>query len=59
MSQSLAKLSTHLIFSTKNRVPLIAPDFAPQLYAYMAQVFRTYDSPSIYKVKFDERYVWE
>jgi putative transposase len=34
MPQSFASLHCHLIFSTKNRVPLITADIQPRLYGY-------------------------
>jgi len=45
MPQSLASILVHLIFSTKNRQPLILPDVEPELFPYMATVFRGLDSP--------------
>ena len=35
MSQSLAKIYIHLIYSTKNRQPLITPDIRPELHTYL------------------------
>ena len=40
MPQSLACLYAHLVFSTKNREPFIAPDLAPRLYAYTGGILR-------------------
>jgi REP element-mobilizing transposase RayT len=40
MPQSLASLHVHVIFSTKHREPLIAPDLAPRLYGYIGGVAR-------------------
>src|SRR5690349_1030271 len=40
MPQSLASLHVHIIFSTKNREPLITPDLAPRLYEYAAGIAR-------------------
>jgi REP element-mobilizing transposase RayT len=39
MPQSLSHLYIHLVFSTKNRQPLISESIAPDLYSYMATVF--------------------
>ena len=39
MPQSLSQVYIHLVFSTKNRQPLIFESIAPDLYAYMATVF--------------------
>ena len=38
MPQSLAKIHLHIIFSTKNREPLIHADVEKELYAYMASI---------------------
>ncbi len=35
MPQSFAAVQLHIVFSTKNRVPLITPDLAPRLYGYI------------------------
>ena len=35
MPQSFAAVQLHIVFSTKNRVPLITPELAPKLYGYM------------------------
>ena len=35
MPQSFAQLLVHIIFSTKDRVPLISPDVRPRLYPYL------------------------
>jgi putative transposase len=35
MPQSLSKILVHLIFSTKQREPLIAPIIRPRLHAYV------------------------
>jgi hypothetical protein len=40
MPQSLSSVLIHLVFSTKNREPLIAPAIEPQLHPYMASVSR-------------------
>jgi REP element-mobilizing transposase RayT len=47
MSQSLASILVHLIFSTKHREPLIAPEIEPELYPYLATVLRAMESPSL------------
>lgn len=38
MSQSLSKIYVHLIFSTKNRVPLITDDIKDELFNYLGGV---------------------
>ena len=35
MSRTFTNLLTHLVFSTKNREPLVVPDFKSELYAYL------------------------
>jgi REP element-mobilizing transposase RayT len=46
MSQSLARLHIHLIFSTKNRLPLIHESIRPALHAYLAVVFQDLQCPA-------------
>lgn len=43
MPQSLAAIHLHVIFSTKMRQPIITPDLAPRLHAYMGGVIRQLD----------------
>lgn len=38
MPQSLTNLLVHIVFSTKNREPLIADEIAPELHAYIAGI---------------------
>jgi putative transposase len=40
MPQSLSLNLLHLVFSTKDRMPLLTPDVRPQLHAYLATVAR-------------------
>ncbi|HVK16661.1 MAG TPA: IS200/IS605 family transposase [Fimbriiglobus sp.] len=40
MPQSFAAVHLHIIFSTKNREPLIGADLAPRLYEYLAGTAR-------------------
>jgi len=47
MSQSLSKLLVHLVFSTKNRQPLIHDDIREELHAYLIGILKAYDSPSL------------
>ena len=35
MAQSLVQIYVHIIFSTKNRLPLIMPDYETDLYQYL------------------------
>ena len=48
MAQSLARLWTHLIFSTKDRYPLLNDrTVRVQMHAYLATVLRSHDCPAI------------
>ena len=40
MSQSLAYLRCHVVFSTRNRTPTIVPGIRPRLYEYIAGTLR-------------------
>lgn len=44
MTHSFRAHYYHLIWSTKNREPLIKPDVQPSLYAYMGGVIRNHDA---------------
>jgi REP element-mobilizing transposase RayT len=47
MSQSLAKILIHLIFSTKSREPVLHDDIRPELHKYLAAILKEFDSPAI------------
>ncbi|WP_308990118.1 IS200/IS605 family transposase [Roseibacillus persicicus] len=47
MPQSLANLYVHLIFSTKDRRPILSEKVRPDLHAYLATVLANLDSPAI------------
>ena len=47
MGQSLVKNYLHIVFSTKNRQPLILPEFEENLFKYLGGVCRNLESPSI------------
>ena len=47
MAQSLARNLIHLIFSTKNRAPLLQTTIRPELHGYMAGIFTNWESPAI------------
>ncbi len=48
MSQSLANILLHIIFSTKNRFPFLAtPEVRDEMHSYLATLFRSYDSPAL------------
>jgi putative transposase len=47
MSQSLAQIYTHLVFSTKNREPVIQPATHEALRAYFGGILRDLESPML------------
>ncbi len=47
MPQSLANILVHLIFSTKNREPMINDEIRPALHAYMIGILENHSSPSL------------
>jgi len=47
MPQSLVKLYTHLVFSTKYRQPFIDDKLEEELFPYMSTILRECDSPCI------------
>ena len=44
MAQTLVSLMTHVIFSTKDRAPLIRPQVEPELFAYVGGILRNHES---------------
>lgn len=40
MSQSLVNIYVHIIFSTKNRIPILKPPFEKKLHAYIGGICR-------------------
>ena len=44
MAQTLVSLMVHVIFSTKNREPIITPDIEPELFAYMGGILKHQES---------------
>lgn len=44
MAQTLTKVYIHVVFSTKNRDDLIAPEFEKELFAYIGGVLRKHNS---------------
>lgn len=47
MPQSLARVLVHLVFSTKNREPLIALDHRERTFAYLAGTLNAIDCPAV------------
>lgn len=47
MPQSHAQIYVHLVFSTKNRTPFIDPNIRPELFAYLSEVCRNLDVPTL------------
>lgn len=47
MSQSLAKLYVHAIFSTKNRIAFLKPDIRARVFSHMATTLQNLNCPPI------------
>jgi REP element-mobilizing transposase RayT len=47
MPQSLARVLVHLVFSTKNREPLIAAEHRERTFAYLAGTLNAIDCPAV------------
>ncbi len=47
MPQSLAQIYVHLVFSTKGREGLIAPEIQPRLHAYLAGTLNAIECPAL------------
>ena len=47
MPQSLAKILVHVVFSTKNREPMIAGEIRPALHAYITGILENLRCPSL------------
>ena len=47
MSQSLSDILLHIIFSTKDRCPIILPDIEEELYRYISSITVSHDCPVI------------
>lgn len=47
MPQSLAKVYLHIVFSTKNRQPLISPDIENELHKYIGGILTGVNCPPI------------
>ncbi|HEY3132291.1 MAG TPA: transposase [Acidobacteriota bacterium] len=47
MAQTLVRLSTHAVFSTKERRNLIMPEVESDLYAYLSSILKNIASPCI------------
>jgi REP element-mobilizing transposase RayT len=45
MSQSLSRILIHIVYSTKQRQPLIKPEIQLELFKYMSCVYREFNSP--------------
>ncbi len=44
MPQSLSKVFLHVVFSTKDRLPLLDTPLQPELHAYLATLVRDFDA---------------
>src|SRR4051812_22102210 len=47
MAHTFTSLFTHLIFSTKNRLPLLHPHIRPRLFQYMGGMIRNMEGTSV------------
>ena len=47
MAQSFASVLLHLIYSTKNRAPVLTAEIEPELYAYQAAIFQEMGCPAV------------
>ncbi len=47
MPQSLSNVLIHLVFSTKEREPLVTPAIEPEVHAYMASLFNDFGCNSL------------
>src|SRR4051812_47572066 len=47
MPQSLSRVYLHIIFSTKNREPLISPETLPELHRYLGGVANQHECPAL------------
>ena len=47
MAQSLAKVLVHLVFSTKNREPLVSVETQPKLHAYLVGILANLNCPAL------------
>jgi putative transposase len=47
MPQSLAQIYLHIVFSAKNREPLLTDDTRTNVHAYLAGVCKNHDSPAL------------
>jgi REP element-mobilizing transposase RayT len=47
MPQSLSRILTHLVFSTKNREPILIPTIRSDLHAYLAGTLNNIECPSL------------
>jgi putative transposase len=47
LPQSLSRVLVHLIFSTKNREPVLVPEIRTELQAYLAGVLREEQCPAL------------
>jgi putative transposase len=47
MPQSLASILVHIVFSTKNREPLIQPEIEPELFPCMAKLCQSVNSHAL------------
>jgi hypothetical protein len=63
MAHTFTNLLTHVIFSTKDRLPLLTPDLREDMLAYMGGKVsfqeEFIDFLKRHGIAYDERYIWE
>jgi putative transposase len=47
MPQSLSKIAIHLVFTTKNRQPVLGDDIRDELHRYMGGILTNLESPAV------------
>jgi REP element-mobilizing transposase RayT len=47
MPQSFSSILLHIVFSTKNREPIIKPEIEPELFSYMNKLYKESGSPCL------------
>ena len=57
VSSSLARILIHIVFSTKNREPLLSDSIRPRVFGYLATVGR--EMMVKYRMVGDERDLWD
>jgi REP element-mobilizing transposase RayT len=60
MPQSFTSLHYHIVFSTKDRRPMIADDIRQRLYDYIGGILDEFVTLlKRHEIDFEERYLWD